>query len=160
MAASSGDIVAPAGASAGSSRACDEADSGHMLDTQVEALPHLGFACIDKLRDGTTCLLHQVTLERKKLPPGSWSLEFDDEGFAIVVSDEQDKECLVVEDCLERVLCADHNGSYDIHLLGRPGAPSCTFGLSEKRSRHEEVLCDFRIGSTGARCEMSLFFLA
>lgn len=79
--------------------------------------------CIGTLDSGDQVVVHQITLERKKLPPGNTVLEYDDEGFAAAMEPEQDSECIVVEDFLDKVFCADQDGHLYIHLAGRRGAP-------------------------------------
>lgn len=128
-------------------------------DKEVEALPHQDNVVIDNLPDGDALLVHLITLERKKLPPGRWELEFSDDGFAIAVRQDTDTDPLVIEDWLDKVLCADKDGVFYIHQVGRQGTPSSSYSLSEKRSRYEELSCSIRMGPTGARCEISLFFM-
>lgn len=66
--------------------------------------PHDGYITLDKLRGGTSVVTHQVTLERLTLQGHAWLLDFDSEGFGVVVpTDEasEEHEPIVLEAALK-----------------------------------------------------------
>lgn len=72
---------------------------------QFDPLPHLGALTLLPQPGGAPSLLaHSRTLEVRALPPGDWSLVYDDEGFGALVSEalDGDSQCIVCENILER----------------------------------------------------------
>eukprot|EP00969_Alexandrium_andersonii_P167983 7426620-Alexandrium_andersonii.AAC.1 len=90
----------------------------------LELLPHQGCVFIDSLPGCGQQLTHTLTHEKVKLPTQcTWSMEFDEEGFGVLVPCEgsSDVEPLVVEDLLTFVVFKANSGN---HLLGKRG-PDC-----------------------------------
>lgn len=67
-------------------------------------VPHIGRLALDWC-DNQQVLTHLVSLRRQVVPgEGPWELDYDDEGIAILISDKEDEEPLLVETFLTRQL--------------------------------------------------------
>ena len=62
------------------------------IDAEPVPVPHDGTLFLDPTPSGCVVLTNTVTLEKKLLPPGGYHLEFDDEGFAVLVKEGEDQD--------------------------------------------------------------------
>ena len=138
----------------------DETQATSECEISVDVVPHLGHVFVDRPHGQEQMLVHRTTLERRRLPPGDWALEYDDLGFAIVVSQcDGSDTVMVVEDLSLRTLCKDATGALYVHTFPRGAEQGTSFSLSDRMSRHEALECNMRVGSTSARLQVIIYFM-
>lgn len=87
---------------------------GQPTEATAELVPHNEILHLSVGADGQAEVVNRVSLERFKLASGpEWSLEFDDEGFAIAVPDDSrpDVEPVALEEALRYQVYATPSGS-------------------------------------------------
>jgi hypothetical protein len=143
-ASSSGDVLEPLMVS--------DKDVNMFLDTSL--VSHEGFVFMDRdPLSGVTYITHMGTFERKEapsLPDGQrWSLEFDEDGFGILVGprvDDEEPKIVFVEDMLQNMLYVSEDKTVE-YLVASAGPSQGTYvNLTDFREAFVETTLATSIG--------------
>jgi hypothetical protein len=124
--------------------------SGPADAVSVSILKHEGFVFVDRLADNNQQLTHIISHEKHVLPTGTtWIVDYDDEGFMALVSDNDSHEPILVEELLRIKVYETHDHKY-VFISAAYHGYSDIVHLSVYMDRYTEIDFSFPCGSLRA----------
>ena len=128
---------------------------------ECDCVPHVGNLFLKEMASTPrrVALCHRVTLEGKALPPGTWEIVYDEEGWAAIVDTEDDNvDPILAEDFLNRILCRSACGEDMVCEVS--GGKRRLWSLATKKRQHVALAAAFDVGPTRQEHKLRCFRLA
>lgn len=125
-----------------------ERGGGPPTQAVADLLPLKGFLLLSRPHDSDCAfVIHSLTLEKSPLPPGQWSLQWDEEGFAALIDESgNDREPLLAEDILRRRLFRTLDGELVVSELSQGEHSRRQWSLSTRLQESESIQVSFPVG--------------
>lgn len=154
--ASSSSAGMPQAASSGSQAAGRTDESSASNATLV---PHESRVYLDQIGERMFALTNTTTLERRDLPVGHWELEFDNEGYGILIGSEgSEPASILVEEFMARKLYEKDSGEF-IVVDARQDPGADTYSLDLLTQKYVESFMDLVWGPNKQKLRIAVCIL-
>lgn len=126
---------------------------------RAELVSHRGIIALDKLGPGAHVVTNLAITEKKALPTGhSWSIEYDDEDFAICVADDG-REPVWVESLMDYEVYKTERHGFAVIASSNTSMNGQMVLLRNFMAKHTEATATLKVGCAKTVQEFDIFVL-